>query len=453
MNRTGPNYALCVLLAINTVNFFDRQIGGVLFEPIRKEWGLTDTQVGWLATAFTLLYAVVGVPLGRLTDRSNRTRILAAGVFFWSLMTAAAGLTRNFGQLFLVRLGVGVGEATCAPASASLIGDLYPAQQRAKALSIFMMGLPVGVALSYFVSSQVAARYGWRQAFLVAGVPGLLCSLAALSLREPARGGEEAHAVGSRRRDGSPYWLVLTTPTMCWIIVSGALHNFNLYALSTFQMPYLMRYHGLSLVDAGRLSTLLALAGVPGLLVGGFVGDVTRRSNVNGRLLVGALAFLVSGPLSYLALKAAPGNVFGFGVFMAFGSGLTFVYYGTVYSTIQDVVEPSLRGTAMAIYFCAMYVFGASFGPVATGLLSERFTQAAAAASGVDSFTRSTLEPFRAAGLHSAMYLVPALSGVLALVLFVASFTVRKDRENLDRWILNLDRPPMPEEARARAPR
>ena len=120
MNRTGAAYALCILFAINAINFFDRQIGGVLAEPVRKEWGLTDTQVGWLATAFTLLYAAVGVPLGRLADRSNRSRILAAGVFFWSLMTAASGLTRNFWQLFLVRLGVGVGEATCAPASASL---------------------------------------------------------------------------------------------------------------------------------------------------------------------------------------------------------------------------------------------------------------------------------------------------------------------------------------------
>ena len=130
MNQSGATYALWVLFAINAINFFDRQIGGVLAEPIRKEWALTDTQLGWLTTAFTLLYAAVGVPLGRLADRSNRTRLLAAGVFFWSLMTAASALTRSFGQLFLVRLGVGVGEATCAPASASLIGDLYPRPAR-----------------------------------------------------------------------------------------------------------------------------------------------------------------------------------------------------------------------------------------------------------------------------------------------------------------------------------
>jgi MFS family permease len=313
-------------------------------------------------------------------------------------------------------------------------------------MSIFMMGLPIGVALSYFVSSQVAAKYGWRQAFFVAGVPGILCALAALFLREPARGTKETHPIGSKKRDGSPYGLVLATPTMRWIILSGALHNCNLYAISAFQMPYLMRYHGVSLIDAGRLSTLLALAGIPGLLLGGFVGDLTRRSNANGRLLVGALAFLVSGPMSYLALNALPGDLLGFGVFMAIGSGLMFVYYGTVYSAIQDVVEPSLRGTAMALYFCAMYVMGASFGPVLTGFLSERFAQSAATASGVNLLTKATLEPFRGAGLHSAMYVVPAVSGVLAIVLVAASFTVRKDMEKLNGWMLDLDGPRLPDQ-------
>ena len=145
---------------------------------------------------------------------------------------------------------------------------------------------------------------------------------------------------------------------MFWIILSGALHNFNMYALSAFQMPFLMRYHGATLTDAGRLLTLLTLAGIPGLLLGGFAGDFVRRTRSNGRLLVAALALLLSTPFIYLALNAAPGDLLGFGVFMALGGGLMFVYYSTVYSTIQDVIEPSLRGTAMALYFFAMYVFG-----------------------------------------------------------------------------------------------
>jgi MFS family permease len=204
-------------------------------------------------------------------------------------------------------------------------------------------------------------------------------------------------------------------------------------------MPYLMRYHGATLPAAGRLSTLLALAGIPGLLLGGIAGDIARRSRSNGRLLVAGLALLVSTPFTYLALNAAPGDLLGFGVFMALGGGLMYVYYSTVYSTIQDVIEPSLRGTAMALYFFAMYVFGASFGPVLTGFLSERYTRSAAEVAGVATFTRDALEPFRAAGLHSAMYLIPMLGGLLALVLTAASFTVRNDMDRLHRWMLELE--------------
>src|SRR5690242_3581761 len=138
-NRGRAAFALTVLFAINTMNFFDRQILGAIGEMVRKDWGLSDTALGTLGTAFTLLYAAVGLPLGWLTDKARRTRILSVGVFLWSLFTAASGLAMNFWQLFMLRLGVGVGEASCAPASSSLIGDLFPANRRAKALSVFML--------------------------------------------------------------------------------------------------------------------------------------------------------------------------------------------------------------------------------------------------------------------------------------------------------------------------
>ena len=195
---------------------------------------MSDGAMGALGTAFTLLYAFVGLPLGRLADRTGRKWILSVGVFVWSLTTAASGLAGNFWQLFVLRLGVGVGEASCAPAATSLIGDLVPANRRAKALSLFMLGLPVGIALSFAVSGTIARSYGWRPAFYVAGIPGLLCAIAVLFVREPKRGATEMHNIGGRKREGSPYRLVLSTPTMRWLIISGALHNFNMYALGAF---------------------------------------------------------------------------------------------------------------------------------------------------------------------------------------------------------------------------
>ena len=434
--KTAVWFALLVLFAINTMNFFDRQILGAVGEPIRKEFGLSDAALGALGTAFTLLYAFVGIPLGRLADRIGRKGILSAGVFVWSLLTVGSGLAQNFWQIFALRLGVGVGEASCAPAATSLIGDLFPASWRAKALAIFMLGLPVGVALSFAVSGTVAKQYGWRMAFFVAGIPGILCAIAVLFVKEPRRGGAETHNIGEQKRAGSPYKLILALPTMRWIIISGALHNFNMYAIGAFITPYLMRYHGADIQSANFVSMIVyGVMGAPGLLIGGFVGDAVMKKRTNGRMLVGTVAIVFSIPFLFIALGRPPRDITTFLILMGAGCALMYFYYSTVYSTIQDIVEPGLRGTAMAVYFFAMYVLGASLGPYATGILSDFFTKRAAQAAGVLDVSQAALEPFRAAGLHSAMYAIPILSVLLALVLFAASRTVTEDIEKLQSWM------------------
>ncbi|MBA3765995.1 MAG: MFS transporter, partial [Acidobacteria bacterium] len=311
--RSNAWFALWVLFAINAMNFFDRQILGAVGEAVRREWGMSDGAMGALGTAFTLLYAFVGLPLGRLADRAGRKWILSAGVFVWSLTTVASGLARNFWQLFVLRLGVGVGEASCAPAATSLIGDLFPANRRAKALSLFMLGLPVGIALSFAVSGTIARSYGWRSAFYVAGIPGVLCAIAVLFVKEPRRGATEVHNIGGRKRAGSPYRLVLSTPTMRWLIISGALHNFNMYAIGSFITPYLMRYHGADIRTANLISMVVyGLSGAPGLILGGVLGDAVMKRRANGRLLVGALAIFGSVPFLFLALGRAGGDRLGF---------------------------------------------------------------------------------------------------------------------------------------------
>ena len=197
----GATYALAVLFAINLMNFFDRQILGAVGEQIRREWGLGDTALGALGTAFTLLYAFVGVPFGRLADRGVRKHILAGGVFVWSLLTAASGLARNFWELFVVRLGVGVGEASCAPAAISLIGDLYRTQHRARATATFMLGLPIGLGLSFLVGGIVGQRWGWRAALFVAAAPGPLVRHCR-ALHQRAAAGHGRRAPGRRASGG-----------------------------------------------------------------------------------------------------------------------------------------------------------------------------------------------------------------------------------------------------------
>ena len=451
--RNKASFALWVLFGINLMNFFDRQILGAVGETVRNEWHLSDTALGALGTIFTLVYAAIGLPLGWLTDRIKRTWIMSAGVFVWSFFTAVSGLAQSYAQLFAMRLGVGIGEASCAPAATSLIGDLFPAARRGKALAIFMLGLPLGVAASFLVSSWVTQRWGWRPSFYVAAIPGLICAALALLIKEPKRGAAEAHAISGAKREGSPFLLVLSIPTMWWIILSGALHNFNMYAVGTFLSPFLQRVHHADAFQAGLISMLTyGLSGVPGLILGGVIGDSLVKRRANGRLLVGAVSVLAAVPLVYFALARPAGATLSFTVLLFIGWAMMYVYYSTVYSTIQDVIEPSLRGTAMALYFFAMYVLGASLGPVGMGYLSGHFTLKAAQAAGVTETTFEALRPFAPQGLHSALFVIPVLGLLLAVVLFAGSRTVTRDMERLQRWMREAaDKTPRVESSKAEA--
>ena len=419
-------FILAILFAINTLNFFDRLIIAAVGEPIRKEFELSDASLGALGTAFILLYAVVGIPFGRLADKAPRKFILSAGVFVWSLLTAASGFVQNFWQMFGLRLGVGVGEASCAPAATSLISDLYASEKRGRAISIFMLGLPVGIALSFAISGTITKAYGWRTAFLVAASPGILLAIAALFIKEPVR--EASDSIDAVSSDRSPYLQVLSSPTMRWLIVSGIIHNFCLGALTPFLTPFLMRYHGVDIQNAGLVAMVInGILTIPGLLLGGVIGDVAKKRRANGALVVVTLAVLLSVPFFYLSLGVLAGNVYAFLGLMGTGFALMYFYYAIVYSTIQDITPPDLRGTAMAVYFLAMYLLGGALGPYILGTISDYFTKRSAATSGVPEMTAAALEPFKAAGLHSAMYVVPLLIVVLAFVLLMASRTVRKE--------------------------
>ncbi len=414
------------------MNFYDRQIAAAVTEPIRKEWMLNDKQLGFLTIAFTLIYAAAGIPLGRLSDRLPRNRILGIGVTIWSIFTAASGLAWNYWSILVARLGVGVGEASCAPAGNSLIGDLYPPNKRARAISIFMLGLPIGIFCSNLISGFIAKRYGWQMTFFVACIPGLILGVLALKIREPQRGGSEVYKISGHVREGSPYSRVLGIPTMWWIILSGALHNFNAYAVNAFLPAFLGRYHGKDVQEANFIAAVvLGAVGVIGLLGGGWAADWISKRRANGRLLLAALSLLISTPCIYLAIGQPKGSITSFMILMGFGWMLIYVYYVTVYPAIQDVVEPGLRATAMALYFFAMYVLGGAFGPYILGALSDHYAQRAMAEAGSGAMT----EAFRAAGLHSAFYAVPLVSLILSFVLFAGARTVTGDMEKLQKWM------------------
>jgi predicted MFS family arabinose efflux permease len=418
-------FALFVLFAINLLNFFDRQLPGSLAEPIRKEFLLSDTALGLLATVVTLVYGIVGLPLGRLADKWPRTRIIALGAAVWSLLTGASGVAHSYFQLVVSRLGVGLGEATFAPAGQSLIGDLFAPQQRARAMGVFMLGLPAGIFLAYLSAGTIGATFGWRATFWFACIPGLLLAWLALRIQEPERGAADApRAAAANLALESPYAAVLKLPTMRWIILSGVFHNFNMYAINTFQTPFLQRFHEMSLHQASTTSAItLGAVGAIGLLLGGWLADKLSAKRRDGRLLLTACSMAIAAPCIFFAVNQPKGSIAAFMVLMGIGVTNMFVYYATVYAAIQDVIEPRLRGTAVAVYFCAMYVLGASFGPLGLGMLSDHFAHRAMHDAGAGAMT----EAFKAVGLHNAMYAIPVLALLASAVLFAASRTVAGD--------------------------
>ena len=418
-------FALFVLFAVNFMNFYDRQVVGAIGERIKQEWQLSDSQLALLTTAFVLLYAVVGLPLGRWADVGSRRVILATSVLVWSLFTALSGMAAGFTTLFLFRLGVGVGEAGCAPAANSLIGDLFPAEQRARAIGIFMLGLPFGLAASFLLSGLVAEwTGGWRSALFVAAAPGFLLGLLALRLPEPERGAADPHVAAGTRDTMQAIRAVLAVPSMRWIIASGALLNLIMYALAAFVTSYLVRYHGLGLGPATRVSGVVyGAAGAIGIMLGGWMADHAARSRVQGRLQVAAVVLAGSAPFAWLALSQGRGEAIAFALLLTPACVCFYCYYPSVYATIQDVIEPRTRGMAMAVYFFVFYLFTAAglfgFGRLSDGL-ARRAVQAGSAATEAS-----------AVGLHGAMYSIPILAALLALVLWAGSRHVARDHARL----------------------
>lgn len=419
MKRENANSsALLVLVAINILNFYDRNVLGALAEPIRQEFALTDTQVGLLGSAFIWLYAIIGVPLGKIADSRSRRKLLATGMVVWSALTAAAALASSYLMLLFSRLGFAIGEAAVAPAATSWIGDLFPPAQRSRPLALFMLGVPIGGAASYFFSGPLAQTYGWRMAMVIAAAPALVLVPLLLRLPEPVRA---AATLGKFAKPAS-IRAILKIPTIWWIIASGALLNFNLYAISVFLPAFLSRIHHLSLARSGVATGIVyAVGGVSGGLGAGWIGDRIFHRRKDGRLLCAAAFAAIAAPLAYFGI--AGHDVSAALVLIAVTYGALNAYYGLVYSSIQDIVPPGTVGTAMAIYFMAMYLCGASFGPLLTGKVSDMMARRAADAAG----SAGISEAFKAVGLQQAMLMIPVFSLLLAAVLYCGSRTIIAD--------------------------
>lgn len=415
---------LFLLFLANLFNFFDRTIPAIIIEPIRLEWGLSDLQLGLIGTAFTIVYALAGVPLGRMADTGARRKIMGWGLAAWSGLTALNGMAWNFWSFLLIRMGVGIGEASYAPAANSLIGDLFPAHKRARAMGIFMLGLPLGLLLAFFsIGAMVQAFGSWRAPFLIAALPGLILALFLFFIREPARGAAESMPVSSAAVQ-QPLRKVLAIRTFWWLVLAGLAFNFAAYACNAFMVPMLQRYFGLGLQQAAMATgVIVGLTGLVGLTLGGWVADKVHQRWANGRLLFAALSMLVACLCSAWALTAGRIDTALFVAVFSLGWLFSYNFYTCVYTAIQDVIEPRLRATAMALFFAGLYLLGGGLGPLAVGWLSDYYAQAAMQAAGASEMT----EAFKAVGLHDAMLLIPVALLLTLLALLQAARCFQTD--------------------------
>lgn len=425
---------LLLLFAANTFNFYDRAIPAIVIEPIKDEFALSDLQIGVLSAAFTVVYALCGLPLGRLADRRSRTRIMGWGLIVWSALTAAGGAAWNFTSLLLIRIGVGIGEASYAPAANSTIADLYPASKRARAFGLFQLGLPVGLLLAYFSVGAIAEAFGtWRAPFMLAAIPGVLIAVGFFLVREPRRGASEP--AGSSGPVTAPagdapveraFRRILAVPTMWFLIIAGIGANLASYSVNTFMVPLFQRYFGVTLTGAAVLTgVVVGVTGLVGLLAGGWLSDRAARRSPGARVLVGAVASAVAVPLTALALTLGPDATATFVLVFGLGWLLQYLYYTSAFPAVADVVPPRLRSTATAVFFAAFYLLGGAVGPVIVGALSDVYTATALAGG-------ATPDQAGAAGLRQALLtIVPGSMLVTAVGLFLATRTVRRDNTRM----------------------
>ena len=418
--QQAPNAwrVLFLLFLANLFNFFDRTIPSVIVEPMRLEWSLSDFQVGLIGTAFTIVYALAGIPLGRMADTGSRSKIMGWGLIVWSGMTGLSGMAWNYMSFLLIRMGVGLGEASYAPAANSLLGDLFPAHKRARAMGIFMLGLPLGLLLAYFtVGAMVTAFGSWRAPLFIAAVPGIVLAFFLFMIKEPRRGATETVTVTSTPVQ-QPIRKILAIRTFFWLVLAGLAFNFAAYACNTFMVPLLQRYFLLPLEQAAiATGVIVGVTGLFGLTLGGWIADHVHLKWATGRLMFAALSMLIAAITTGYALLAGRIEISLFVAVFSIGWLFSYNYFTCVYTAMQDVIEPRLRATAMALFFAGLYLLGGGIGPIAVGLVSDHYAQVAMLAAGASEMN----ETFKADGLHAAMLMIPAAFLLAMLAMLQAS--------------------------------
>ncbi len=382
MNSARVQYTTLVLLLVAVCNLVDRQILAILIEPIKRDLQLSDTSMGVLTGfAFVAFYTLASVPIARLADRANRRTIIAVALAFWSVMTAVSSLASSFAQLALARIGVGIGESATAPASQSMLSDLYPPALRAIALSWFATASPIGIMIAFIVGGWLNDTVGWRMTLVCAGAPGVVLALVVwLTVREPERGASEERAA-----DTTHYGFIVTlrhllrSRAFVWLALGAGLSMFAVMGIMVWSSSFLVRVHEMPTATAGLwLGVATGLGGMAGGLASGWLASRLSRNDVSWLLRLPALASVLAAPFMALFLLLPP------------QAGLPAYYLaavccaavlGPVTAAVQGIAKIRMRATAAALLILTFNFIGTGLGPVAVGVVSDLLAPALGQAS------------------------------------------------------------------------
>jgi MFS family permease len=372
--------ALAVLTLINLFNYMDRWIVAALAESMKhSELRLSDTELGSLMTGFLLVYMVAAPAFGSLGDTRSRTRLIALGVGIWSVATALAGFARSYASLFLARATVGIGEAAYGTIAPALLADYFPRERRGRVFAIFFAAIPIGSALGYVVGGLVDHYFGWRPAFFVAGVPGLLLAALALRLYDPPRGAQDpdappvagTHALSFGRAALAAYAALVRNRPYLLTVLGYAAYTFAIGALAFWTPAFLERARGIPKAQATvQFGAIVVVTGFVGTYGGGWIGDYVLRCSKQAYLWVSGVVTLAAAPLTLAALVVPARPVYWSAIVAA--ELCLFASTGPINSAIVNVVAPHVRATAVALSIFTIHLLGDVPSPFLVGAISDR---------------------------------------------------------------------------------
>ncbi|MEM7080541.1 MAG: MFS transporter [Pseudomonadota bacterium] len=368
-------YALGLLTVVYIFNFIDRQIVVILQESIKQDLGLMDWQLGMLSGfAFAVFYVTMGVPIARIADKGVRRNVISFSLALWSAMTALCGTVNHFWQLLLARIGVGVGEAGCSPPAHSIISDMFPASQRATALSTYNMGINFGVFIGFLAGGWINQYLGWRWAFIAVGLPGVLFAVfVRMTLKEPIRGMSELQV---EDKDPPPlkqvFKLLIDRRSFRHMAMAAGLHAFVSYGVGGWMAPFLQRVHGLESGEtANWLAPVAALPAAVGAFLGGYLCDKYGKEDARLYIWIPAGAIVLALPFQLAAYFIGDHRIAM--LVYAIPVLLNACYLGPMLAMTHGLVSLRMRAVASSVLFLVLNFIGLGLGPLITGILSDVF--------------------------------------------------------------------------------